>query len=283
MSGGKLHIGSTIFKNPVFLASGPAGYGIEYGDLINLEKLGAVVTKTISLMPKEGNPGARLKETESGLLNSVGLENVGARTFFSEKLPELLDLGVKPVVSLACEGREKYLNLLEFAAEEDGVDAVELNLSCPNVDEGGMAVGTDPESVRWYVSKAKDILESSTVLAKLTPNVGNIAELAVISQEAGADGVTAINTILGMDIDPVTGEPVFDRITAGLSGPAIMPVALRAVWQIVQAVDIPVVGVGGISSVKGSRKFFAAGASAVQIGTALFYDPGLPERIIDSL
>ncbi|HMA76554.1 MAG TPA: dihydroorotate dehydrogenase [Candidatus Krumholzibacteriaceae bacterium] len=279
----KLHIGSTTFKNPVFLASGPAGYGIEYGDLINLEKLGAVVTKTISLMPKEGNPGTRLKETRSGLLNSVGLENVGAETFFSEKLPELLDLGVKPVVSLACESNKQYLNLLELVAREGRVDAVELNLSCPNVDEGGMVVGTDPESLRWYVSKAKEILESKTVLAKLTPNVGDIAPLAVISQEAGADGITAINTILGMDIDLATGKPVFDRITAGLSGPAIMPVALRAVWQIVQAVDIPVVGVGGISSVKSSRKFFAAGASAVQIGTALFYDPGLPERIIDSL
>ncbi len=283
MKNKNFYIGNTIFKNPVFLASGPAGYGIEYRDLINLEKLGAVVTKTISLMPKEGNSGTRLQETEAGLLNSVGLENVGARCFFEEKFPELLNAGAKPVVSLACEGKEEYISLLEITSKQKKVEAVELNLSCPNVEEGGMAVGTDPELLRWYITKAKLILGNITVLAKLTPNVENISSLAVVSERAGADGITAINTLLGMDINLKSGGPVFDRVVAGLSGPAIMPVALRAVWEIAQVVRIPVIGVGGISSVEDSAKFFAAGAAAVQIGTAIFYDPGLPERIVDSL
>ncbi|MCD6379436.1 dihydroorotate dehydrogenase [bacterium] len=277
------NIGVVTFKNPVFLASGPAGYGIEYRDLINLEKLGAVVTKTISLMPKEGNSGTRLQETESGLLNSIGLENVGARRFFDEKLPELLDAGAKPVVSLACEGKEEYLELLDITSKQDNVDVVELNLSCPNVEEGGMGVGTDPALLRWYIKEAKHILGGMAVLAKLTPNVGDISSLAVISEKAGADGITAINTLLGMDINLETGTPVFDRVVAGFSGPAIMPIALRAVWEIAKVVRIPVIGVGGISSIEDAGKFLAAGAAAVQVGTAIFYDPGLPERIVDSL
>ncbi|MFO7914727.1 MAG: dihydroorotate dehydrogenase [Candidatus Krumholzibacteriales bacterium] len=278
----RVRIGDFTLKNPVILASGPAGYGLEYSDFINMEKLGAVVTKTISLHPRAGNSGRRLMETPSGLLNSVGLENVGVEVFFREKLPELMDLGAYPIVSLACEGQEEYKGLLETVSGQENVDIVELNLSCPNVDRGGMAVGTDPGLLKWYITRAKDILAGKAVVAKLTPNVGDIAGLAAVCEEAGADGITAINTLLGMDIDPDTGCPVFDRGVAGLSGPAILPVALRAVYEICRQVEIPVLGSGGINSVTDARKFFAAGAAAVQIGTAIFYDPGLPERIADS-
>lgn len=278
-----VRIGPVELKNPVLLASGPAGYGIEYEGLIDLASLGGVVTKTISLEPKPGNPGVRLKETPNGLLNSVGLENVGAERFFGEKLPALLNAGVKPVVSLACEGRDEYIELVDHVSDLAQVDIVELNLSCPNVDAGGMAVGTDPELVAWYVKKAKEALGGTAVIAKLTPNVEDIASLASAAERAGADGITAINTLLGMDIDPASGKPVFKRVTAGLSGPAILPVALRAVWEVSRKVKIPVIGVGGISSPADAGKFFAAGASAVQVGTAIFYDPGLPERIISSL
>lgn len=279
----EVSIGGIILKNPVLLASGPAGYGSEYSDFINLERLGGVVTKTISLRPKSGNTGRRLLETPSGLLNSVGLENVGAELFFGKKLPELLSLGARPIVSLACEGREEFLELLKATSQNEAVDVVELNLSCPNVDEGGMAVGVSPEHLRWYITKAKEALGPSAVVAKLTPNVGDIKALAKVCEQAGADGITAINTLLGMDIDPDTANPLFHREVAGLSGPAIMPVALRAVYEISREVEIPVLGSGGISSVNDARKFFAAGAASVQIGTAIFYDPGLPERIIEYL
>jgi len=277
----EVRIGDCTLKNPVILASGPAGYGLEYSDFINMEKLGAVVTKTISLNPRAGNSGRRLLETPSGLLNSVGLENVGAEVFFREKLPRLLELGARPIVSLACEGDREYKELLEAVSGNENIDIVELNLSCPNVDAGGMAVGTDPGMLEWYVKNAKDILPGRAVLAKLTPNVGDISALAKVCEEAGADGITAINTLLGMDIDTETGTPVFERGVAGLSGPAIFPVALRAVYEICREVEIPVLGSGGINSVTGARKFFAAGAAAVQIGTAIFYDTGLPERIVD--
>jgi dihydroorotate dehydrogenase (NAD+) catalytic subunit len=284
MSNGQpgVEIGSQGFRNPVFLASGPAGYGTEYSGLIDLRRLGGIVTKTITLEPRPGNPGRRLWETPGGLLNSVGLENVGATRFFSEKLPVLLETGVTVVVSLAAEDWEGYVGLLEAADRED-VHTVEINLSCPNVERGGMAVGTDPALVELYVKEAVKRLVGKTVIAKLTPNVNDIAGLARAAEKAGADAVTAINTVLGMDFERAGGKPVFRRVSAGLSGPAILPVALDAVYRIARAVSIPVMGVGGISSVEDARKFFAAGARAVQIGTAIFYDHELPERIVESL
>ena len=277
-----IKIGGASFRNPVFLASGPAGYGAEYSGLIDLERIGGIVTKTITLEPRPGNPGRRLWETPGGLLNSVGLENVGAPRFFSEKLPALLESGVTVIVSLAAEDWEGYVGLLEAACRDD-VQTVEINLSCPNVDRGGMVVGTDPALVERYVKEARRLLEGKTVIAKLTPNVTDIAKVAVAAADAGADAVTAINTVLGMDIERASGKPVFRRVRAGLSGPAILPVALDAVYRIGRAVSIPILGVGGISSVSDARKFFSAGASAVQIGTAIFYDHKLPERIVESL
>jgi dihydroorotate dehydrogenase (NAD+) catalytic subunit len=277
-----MKIGGSSFRNPVFLASGPAGYGTEYSDLIDLGRLGGIVAKTITLAPRPGNPGRRLWETPGGLLNSVGLENVGAARFFSEKLPALLEAGVTVVVSLAAEDWDDYVGLLG-AADRDEVQTVEINLSCPNVERGGMAVGADPALVELYVKEARKRLGGKTVIAKLTPNVTDVTVLARAAEHAEADAVTAINTVLGMDIEMTGGKPVFRRVSAGLSGPAILPVALDAVYRIARAVSIPVIGVGGISSVEDARKFFAAGARAVQIGTAVFYDHGLPERIVESL
>jgi len=276
-------VGNAAFINPVLLASGPAGYGLEYSGMIRLARLGGVVTKTISLKPRAGNPGVRLRETGSGLLNSVGLENVGAARFFGEKLPAILDAGIRPVVSLAAEDWDDYTLLLDETSGHRDVDVVELNLSCPNVERGGMAVGTDPEKVDSYVREARSRLPGVAVLAKLTPNVQDIAGLAAAAEGAGADGITAINTVLGMDIDVANRRPVFRMVRAGLSGPAILPVALEAVWRAARAVKIPVIGAGGISSVGDAMKFFMAGAAAVQVGTAIFYDPGLPERIADEL
>lgn len=278
----RLSIGPVTFRNRVFLASGPAGYGTEYAGLIRLDRLGGIVTKTITLKPRPGNPGRRLWETTAGLLNSIGLENVGARAFFAEKLPALADAGGRPVVSLGAEDWEDYCRLLDVASASSGVEAFELNMSCPNVERGGMAVGGDADLLGTYVRRARETLAGAIIIAKLTPNVGDIAALAVAAAEAGADAITAINTVVGADLRP-GGEPVFRRVKAGLSGPAILPVALDAVWKIAHAVDIPVIGAGGISSVEDAGKFFAAGAAALQVGTAIFYDPGLPERIVESL
>jgi len=279
----EIKIGAVTLRNPVLLASGPAGYGLEYEGMIDLRRIGGVVTKTISFEPREGNPGTRLHETGGGLLNSIGLENVGAGVFFSEKLPALARAGIKTVVSLAAEDWDGYRMLLDATAGVAAVDIVELNLSCPNVERGGMAVGTNPDLLARYVRHARDTLRGVTVLAKLTPNVAEIAALALVAEEAGADGITAINTVLGMDLDIAGGRPVFKRVRAGLSGPAVMPVALDAVWRISRTVDIPVIGVGGITCVGDAMKFFMAGATAIQIGTAVFYDPGLPERIVAAL
>jgi dihydroorotate dehydrogenase (NAD+) catalytic subunit len=198
-------------------------------------------------------------------------------------MPALAEAGIKPIVSLAAEDWDGYRKLLDATAEAAGVDIVELNLSCPNVERGGMAVGTNPELLARYVRHAKDILPEITVLAKLTPNVSDITALALVAEEAGADGISAINTLVGMDLDMNAGKPVFKRVRAGLSGPAVMPIALDAVWRISRTVDIPVIGIGGITSVEDAMKFFMAGAVAIQVGTAVFYDPALPEKIVEAL
>lgn len=279
----KFSIGSAPFRNRVFLASGPAGYGTEYADFIRLDRLGGVVTKTITLHPRAGNRGRRLWETSAGLLNSIGLENVGAKVFFAEKLPALVAAGGRPIVSLGAEDWSDYSRLLDAASSCSAADVFEINLSCPNVERGGMAVGSDCEVLGKYVRRAVEALEGKSIIAKLTPNVSDVAALAVAAAEAGAHALTAINTVVGADVCPGLRAPVFRRVRAGLSGPAILPIALDAVWKICRAVDIPVIGTGGISSVEDAEKFFAAGASAVQVGTAIFYDPGLPERIAAAL
>lgn len=283
VSSARTRIGRIELANPVLLASGPAGYGLEYAGLVDLGRLGGVVTKTITFQPRGGNPGRRLQETSGGLLNSIGLENVGAARFFAEKLPALLKAGITPVVSLAAEDWDDFLRLLEAAARQEEVGIVELNLSCPNVAHGGLAVGANPDLLARYVRQAKETLGARPVIAKLTPNVADITVLALAAERAGADAITAINTVLGMDIDISCSRPVFKRVRAGLSGPAIMPIALDAVWRVAGSVKIPVLASGGITSVADAVKFFMAGAAAVQIGTAVFYDPSLPAAIVDWL
>jgi dihydroorotate dehydrogenase (NAD+) catalytic subunit len=282
-TGVKFSIGSAAFRNRVFLASGPAGYGTEYADFIRLDRLGGVVTKTVTLHPRAGNPGRRLWETSAGLLNSIGLENVGTEVFFAERFPALVAAGGRPIVSLGAEDWNDYCGLLDAAAACAAADVFEINLSCPNVERGGMAVGSDCALLGEYVRRAAETLEGRTIIAKLTPNVSDVAALAIAAAEAGAHAITAINTVVGADLCPDLRAPVFRRVGAGLSGPAILPAALAAVWRIARAVDIPVIGAGGIASVEDAEKFFAAGASAVQVGTAIFYDPGLPERIAAAL
>jgi dihydroorotate dehydrogenase (NAD+) catalytic subunit len=208
---------------------------------------------------------------------------VGAKAFFAEKLPALAAAGGKPVVSLGAEDWDDYCRLLDAASACAAADVFEINLSCPNVERGGMAVGSDCGLLGKYVRRAVETLEGKTIIAKLTPNVSDVAALAAAAAEAGAHALTAINTVVGAELCPGLRAPVFRRVRAGLSGPAILPVALDAVWKIARAVDIPVIGAGGISSVEDAEKFFAAGASAVQVGTAIFYDPGLPERIAAAL
>jgi len=274
-------LGSALFRNPVFIASGICGYGEEIAQVLDLTRIGGIVTKTVTLHPRPGNPPPRIKELSTGLLNSIGLENVGIDAFLSEKLPPLRGSGVGVVVSIAGDRREEFEALVEKLAGADGYDAVELNLSCPNVEKGMLDHGSDPS----FVEEVTSLVKARTrrpVLVKITPNVTSVAEVALAAEAGGADGITAINTLLGADFDPSTGRPFFARVRAGYSGPGILPIALAKVWEVAGAVKVPVVGVGGISSVEDARKFFLAGASAVQVGTAVFSDPLLPERIAEA-
>ena len=270
------------FKNPVMGASGTIGYGLELISHIDLNELGAVVTKGISYKPRRGNPPPRLFETPSGLLNSIGLENIGAKRFIDEVLPELSRYDTRVIVNIFGETIEDYRKVAKEFRGVSGVDALEVNLSCPNVKEGGIAFGRDRELVKRVIGEVKGVCDLP-VIAKLTPNVTDIVPIAEASQEAGADAISLINTILGMAIDVKIRKPHFRNVTAGLSGPAIRPVALRFVWETVKAVDIPVIGIGGIVTTEDVLEFIMAGAHAVQLGTAHFIDPAASIRVIGGL
>jgi dihydroorotate dehydrogenase (NAD+) catalytic subunit len=277
-------VGSLTLANPLLAASGCFGYGLDYDPLLPPETFGAVVTKTITPAPRQGNPMPRIAETPAGMLNSIGLENVGLAAFLAEKLPALAARGVAPVVSISAGSAREFAAMaarIERAPEP--VLALELNLSCPNVAEHGANFATDPAAVRAITRAVKDAFARGPVWAKLSPNVTDIGLIAKAAEAGGADAIAAINTLLGMDIDLATGRSPFARVTAGLSGPAIFPVALAAVWRIARSVKIPVVAIGGAASGEMVLKFLAAGASAVQLGTALFADPGLPARVLDEL
>ena len=276
-----VRVGDVALANPLLAASGCFGYGLDGDPLLPPEAFGAVVTKTVTPAPRRGNPPPRLAETAAGLLNSIGLENVGLAAFLDEKLPALAARGLRPVVSLAAGSPPEFAAMAR-ALDPAAVLALELNLSCPNVAPGGANFATDPAAVAVVTRAVRDAF-AGPVWVKLTPNVTDIAEVAAAAARAGADAVCAINTLLGMDIDLETGRSPFARVTAGLSGPAVLPVALAAVWRIRQAVDVPVVGIGGAASAADVLKFLAAGADAVQLGTALFSDPGLPGRILAGL
>jgi len=269
------------FKNPVIAASGTFGYGIEFEDVVHLDKLGGFVVKGLSKEPMTGNPPPRLYETAAGMLNAIGLQNIGARAFVDEKLPKLR--GLKNIVVIANvfgHTREDYERTIQILNEGEGIAAYELNVSCPNTAHGGIQFGSDPRSLDEIVAIARRSSQRPLIV-KLSPNVTSIAQMAHVSQEAGADAVSLVNTFLAMAIDAETRKPRISNVTAGLSGPAIKPIALRMVYDAAKAVKIPVIGMGGISAAVDIAEFMLAGATAVQIGTASYWDPCATEKIVD--
>lgn len=279
-----VQIGPVRFKNPVFIASGICGYAEEYSPLVNLSRLGGVVTKTITMLPRKGNPPPRVHELPHGMLNSIGLENVGLDRYVNEKLPQLNqrpDVGV--MVSVAAETEEEFIHLADAFAPMEGYAGLELNLSCPNVAGEALDQGRNPQLVEKIARIVKQRIPKKSLWIKVTPNITDVGLVARAAEQGGADAIAAINTLVGIDFDLETGQPVFARGSAGYSGPAILPIALQKVWECAKAVSIPIVGIGGISNVDDVRKFFLAGAAAIQVGTTLYNDPGLPERIVDAL
>lgn len=270
------------FANPVMGASGTVGYGTDLAPYIDLNKIGAVVTKGISIEPRQGNDPPRLFETASGLLNSIGVQNIGARRFISEILPDLACYGTRVIVNIYGESIDEYRRAAECFTGIAGVAALEVNLSCPNVDKGGLTFGTDPASIQTVVRAVKEA-SRKPVIAKLTPNVTDIRPPARAARDAGADAVSLINTLAGMAVDVKSRRPFFKKVRAGLSGPAIKPVALRLVWEAAQELDIPVIGIGGIMTGQDAVEFIMAGALAVQIGTANFLDPAAMIGVVDGI
>lgn len=275
-------IGSLTLKNPVMTASGTFGYGEEYAQFFDLSRLGAVVVKGLSLLPRMGNRPPRIVETPCGMLNAIGLQNVGVETFIDEKLPFLRQFDVKVIANIFGESVEEYQKLSGILSGVDGVHALEVNISCPNVKKGGVVFGTDPE-VAALVTRKVAAETDIPVIVKLSPNVTDIALMARAVEEAGADAVSLINTLTGMAIDSESRRPLLANITGGLSGPALKPVALRMVWQVAHAVRIPVIGTGGITSFQDALEFLIAGAAAVQVGTANFVNPLATMEILDGI
>jgi len=273
------------FKNPVWTASGCFSYGLEVAEnLFDISQLGAVVVKGLSYRPREGNPPQRIVETPAGMLNSIGLQNPGVKYFAEKILPKLKKYDTVIVANIFGEDEEEYLKVGEFLNKTDGVHILELNVSCPNVKKGGIAFGSDPETLYSLVSKLRNVVEKP-LLVKLSPNITNILDTAQASVEANADGLVLINTLLGMAIDVEREEPILATKTGGLSGPAILPIAVRMIYQVYEKykTDIPIIGVGGISKTEDTLQHILAGALAVQIGTALFFDPYSPLKIIEGL
>jgi dihydroorotate dehydrogenase (NAD+) catalytic subunit len=270
-------------KNPVIAASGTFGYGVEFEDIVHLDKLGGFVVKGLSREPMIGNPPPRLFETAAGMLNAVGLQNIGARAFLEEKLPRLRALR-NAIVFANVFGytREDYERTLQILNEGEGIAAYELNVSCPNTQHGGIQFGSDPRLLDEVVTTAKRV-SSRPLIVKLSPNVTSIAQMARIAEDAGADALSLVNTFMAMAIDAETRRPRIANITAGLSGPAIKPIALRMVYDAAKAVRIPIIGMGGISTAVDVIEFMLAGATAVQVGTASYWDPVATEKIVDEL
>jgi len=270
-------------KNPIIAASGTFGYGVEFEDVVHLDKLGGFVVKGLSREPMIGNPPPRLWETAAGMLNAIGLQNIGAAAFLAEKLPKLRELKNSVVIAnIFGYTREDYERTIEILNDGEGIAAYELNVSCPNTTEGGLQFGCDPRSLDEVVTTAKRTARRPLIV-KLSPNVTSIAQMAHIAQESGADAISLINTFVAMAIDADTRKPRIANVTAGLSGPAIKPIALRMVYDAAHAVNIPVIGMGGISTAADVAEFMLAGATAVQIGTASYWDPCATEKIVDEL
>ena len=275
-------IAGVRFQNAVWTASGTFGYGKEFAHLIDLNKLGAICVKGISPEPMEGNPPPRIYETDAGMLNAIGLQNVGAQRFLTEKLPFLRTLQARTVVNVFAYSTEDYVRCIETLNAGEGIAAYELNISCPNTRCGGIVYGSDPHLAEEVVTAAKKAARRP-LFVKLSPNVTDITLFARVAEGAGADALSLVNTFVGMAIDAETRTPRISNVTAGLSGPGIKPVALRMVYQAARAVKIPIIGIGGISTTEDALEYIIAGASAVQVGTANFYDPGTAPRIVDGI
>jgi len=270
-------------KNPVIAASGTFGYGVEFEDILRLDRLGAFVVKGLSQEPMAGNPPPRLYETAAGMLNAIGLQNIGARAFIEEKLPRLREIrNIVVFANVFGYTRTDYEKTIQILNEAEGIAAYELNVSCPNTTQGGVQFGGDPRLLDELVSSSKRI-SRRPLIVKLSPNVTSIAQMAHVAEEAGADAISLVNTFIAMAIDAETRTPRIANVTAGLSGPAIKPIALRMVYDAYKAVKIPIIGIGGISTARDVVEFMLAGATAVQIGTASYWDPRAAEKLVNEL
>ena len=276
-------IKDVVFKNPIMTASGTFGYGNEIGEFIDIEKLGGVVTKSVTLHPREGNPQPRIAETDSGMLNSIGLANLGVEEYCSSKLPYLNKLDTNFIINIAGYAIEDYIETLRILESNNGKQVgYEINISCPNVKEGGMEFGVDPNMTEKLTYELRKHTNKILIM-KLSPNVTKIEDIAKAAENGGADGVSAINTLVGMGIDIVTRKPKINTILGGLSGPAIKPIALANVYKIYKAVKIPIIGLGGIKSINDVLEFILAGADLVQIGTLNYKEPGIGIRLASEL
>ena len=279
----QVHIGRGLtIKNPVMTASGTFGYGLEYGDFIDLNRLGGVLVKGTTLHPRQGNPYPRMAETPSGMLNAVGLQNKGVDYFCEHIYPTIFGYDTVMIVNVSGSQVEDYIETAEKINDLERIPAIELNISCPNVKEGGMAFGVTCAGAASVVRAVRAVYDK-TLIVKLSPNVTDITEIARAVEAEGADSISMINTLLGMAIDAEKRRPVLSTITGGLSGPAVKPIALRMVWQTAQAVKVPIIGMGGISSAKDAIEFLLAGASAVEVGTYNFVDPSVTTQIVDGI
>jgi dihydroorotate dehydrogenase (NAD+) catalytic subunit len=281
----KVVIAGIKLKNPVMTASGTFGYGQEYTPFVNLNRLGAMILKGITLKPKTGNPPPRVIETPSGMLNAIGLQNVGVEMLIREKLPYLQKFNTPVIINISGDTIEEYVELtrrLGEVSKEMGIAGLEINISCPNVKKGGMAWGTDAQSTYKIISSIREAT-SLPLIAKLTPNVTDIKTIAQAAEEAGADALSLINTLVGMTVDIDSRKPKLANVSGGLSGPAVKPVALWLVWQVFQTVNIPVIGIGGIIKVEDALEFIIAGARAIEIGTANFVNPRVTIEIIEGI
>ncbi len=278
----KVNIGNLEIKNPVMTASGTFGYGPEFDPYIDINRLGGIVVKGTTLHHREGNAYPRMAETPSGMLNSVGLQNKGVDVFCNEIYPEIKHYNTAIFVNVSGSTVEEYIETAARINELDHIPGIELNISCPNVKEGGMAFGTSCPSAVAVTHAVRQVYHKS-LMVKLSPNVTNIAEIAKAVQDVGADSVSLINTLLGMAINAETRRPALSTITGGLSGPAVKPIALRMVWQVAQAVKIPIIGMGGIMNATDAIEFLLAGATAVQVGTANFIDPTVTIKVLEGI
>jgi dihydroorotate dehydrogenase (NAD+) catalytic subunit len=277
-----VQIGSLTLKNPLLAASGCFGYGVEYADIVDLSSLGGVVSKGLFLAEREGHPAPRIVETPAGMLNAIGLQGIGARRFVEEKLPELRARRATVVVNVCGTTLDEYVEVSRILSDAEGVDAIELNISCPNIKEGGIQFGCSLTGTFDVVSAVRNVTRLP-VIPKLTPNVTDVASFARAAEEGGADAVSLVNTFLAMVIDVETRRPKISNIVGGLSGPAIRPIAVRMVYECRQTVKIPIIGIGGIADARDALEFMIAGATAVQVGTANFVDPFIWPKLLDGM